>query len=222
MIRKEIMDNNEFNNKENFNDTEQMRERLKELISGNDRFSSTEQQNTTSTSQQYIREVFEVIPSNNRNTVELNQPLTDRNVDHQPTITNEPKDNCSTTVRHNDPNFNVQSPSEDFHQFYVTKFSPNTTSDMIVDYMRRNGVNDFASTKITCLIPRNKERSSVTFVSFKIDTNTTVGKLITKKKFWPSGCNIKEFIHRSVIDLQVNLSSNSNFFQHPSLHTNQR
>lgn len=115
----------------------------------------------------------------------------------------------------------VHQPSK--YEFYVTKFSTNTTTDMIRDYMRRNGVPNESSLKVSCLVPRNKDRSTLTFVSFKIDTQTsTVADMITGPRFWPNNCTIRSFNHKSVIDLSSrdNNHNSSNFFYHPG--TNQK
>lgn len=103
------------------------------------------------------------------------------------------------------------------HEFYVTKFSTNTTSDMIRDYMRDSGVPHLDSVKINCLIPRTKDRETLTFVSFKVDTvSPSVAATITKPGFWPSNCTIRTFAHKSITDLsQSNRHKSSNFHHHP-------
>lgn len=98
------------------------------------------------------------------------------------------------------------------HDFYVTKFSPNTTVDMIGNFLNNNGVDDLSSTDIKCLIPRGKDRSTLNFVSFKITTDDTVAKLITSVGFWPNNCAIKNFVHKSIVDIANN---SSNFFHIP-------
>lgn len=106
--------------------------------------------------------------------------------------------------------------------YYVTRFSPNTTTEMILDYMRQKGVTDFESTKINCLIPRGKDRSQINFISFKIDTNEDVARTITGDGFWPKRCFIKEFVQKSIVDLtQTGLTSNPTFF-HQQLQTLQQ
>lgn len=101
-------------------------------------------------------------------------------------------------------------------EFYVTKFSTNTTPVMLQDYMRDKGVTNFDTTRIRCLIPRNKNISTFTFVSFKIDTDAEVAKVITKPGFWPNNCKIKNFIHKSAVDLSQGNKS-TNFLSHPSV-----
>lgn len=124
-------------------------------------------------------------------------------------------DNASNNSRPLDP--------QNKFAFYVTKFAPNTTSEMILDYMCKNGVTDIDSTKVTSLIPRNKDRSTINFISFKIDTNATVAKVITSTAFWPNKCIIKDFVHKSIVDLtKGKTQNNANFFRNPPAQLNQR
>lgn len=98
------------------------------------------------------------------------------------------------------------------HDFYVTKFSPNTTVDMIKNYLHKNGVNDLSSTDIKCLIQRGKDRSTLNFVSFKITTDDNVAKVITSIGFWPNNCTIKNFVHKSIVDIA---NSSPHYFRIP-------
>lgn len=105
-------------------------------------------------------------------------------------------------------------------EFYVSKFATTTTAAMILEYMRNNGVTNTSSVKVRCLIPRSKDRSTLTFVSFKIDTESlTVAKAITAPGFWPHNCNIRTFCHKPIIDLssQGTAHNSSNFFHHPGI-----
>lgn len=106
--------------------------------------------------------------------------------------------------------------SKDKYEFYVTKFSTNTTAQMIHEYIRKRGVNTSDSTKVSCLVPRNKDRSTLTFLSFKIDTDAAVAKVITSPGFWPSLCTIKEFVHKSVVNLSSDIGASSVNFLSPA------
>lgn len=119
------------------------------------------------------------------------------------------------------PHLLHQRIAQDKFEFYVTKFTPSTTTEMIADYMHKNGVSDLENTKVTCLVPRNKDRSTINFVSFKIDTIESVAKLITNAGFWPKKCLIKEFVQKSLVDLTKSTSpSNADFFQSTSRRIN--
>lgn len=112
---------------------------------------------------------------------------------------------------------NTSFKNQNRYEFYVTKFSTNTTTSMILDYMRNNGVHDTNLVKVKCLVPPTKDKSTLTFVSFKIDTEiATVADTITKTGFWPNKCTIRTFKHKSIIDLG-NGQKSPNFFHHPGI-----
>lgn len=57
--------------------------------------------------------------------------------------------------------------------------------------------------KISTLVPRDKDPSTLNFVSFKIDANDSIAAIITKPNFWPKTCRIKPFVHKTsqIVDL---------------------
>lgn len=65
---------------------------------------------------------------------------------------------------------------------------------MIYEHMRNNGVLDTSSIKVTKLVPRNRDISTLSFVSFKIDTNDDIATIIHSPSFWPHQCSRKNFI----------------------------
>lgn len=97
------------------------------------------------------------------------------------------------------------------HEFYLSKFKNTTTSAMILDYMRENGINDtsLSSVKIAPLVPRNRDVSSLSFISFKLDVNDELAESITKSNFWPQTCQIKQFVTKTKLytDLAENISN---------------
>lgn len=55
---------------------------------------------------------------------------------------------------------------------------------------------------------------SLTFISFKIDTNETIHTLLSDKNFWPSNCKIKDFQHKNrpiAEHKRVSVASSANF-----------
>lgn len=56
-------------------------------------------------------------------------------------------------------------------ELYVTKFSPNTSSENILDYMIHGGVNRTNIMRVTPLIPRGRDLTTLSFLSFKIDVH---------------------------------------------------
>ncbi len=187
--------------------TQQLRDRYLKLFDADTEIINVEQPNT-----------FVHLNSNEATIDDLSRyPIIQQLIQTKPPSNNNNKNKIDH--QHQQP---LQRAVDDKLAFYVTKFTPNTTTEMIVDYMRENGVADFESTKVSCLIPRNKDRSSLNFISFKIDTNADIARVITSNGFWPKKCFIKEFVQKSVVDLaQGNKLSNANFFQRPSHPANQ-
>lgn len=84
------------------------------------------------------------------------------------------------------------------HHFHLSRLSVDTTTDMIYKYMRDKGVLPNSKIKVTKLVPRNRDISTLSFVSFKIDTNDDVAEKINTPNFWPQliwhYCSWKNFI----------------------------
>lgn len=81
-------------------------------------------------------------------------------------------------------------------ELYVSKFNTNITSSHIEQYMSNRGVSIDSCTRITPLIKSNRDRNTLSFISFKIDTTEDIANIITSGNFWPSGCIIKDFKHK--------------------------
>lgn len=117
----------------------------------------------------------------------------------------------------------IPAKNRDRYEFYVTKFSTNTTVDMILQYMRSRGAKISDSTKVSCLVPRNKDWSTLTFLSFKVDVDADVAKLITSPGFWPDLCTIKEFVHKSIVNISDDAASTPmNFLSTSPVNVSQR
>lgn len=68
---------------------------------------------------------------------------------------------------------------------------------MIENYMNKHCCKDSNNFNISCLTKCNSDISTLSFISFKIDASNEVAKIITSSNFWPIGCTIKDFIHKS-------------------------
>lgn len=83
------------------------------------------------------------------------------------------------------------------HELYVRNFSNDTTSTLIENYIKRRGVNtDESYMKIYPLIPRDKDPSTLSFISFKIDADDCIATAIRAPSFWPEGSTISPWEHR--------------------------
>lgn len=86
---------------------------------------------------------------------------------------------------------------------------------MVSDYMLKRGVSGslMDQVRVTLLVPKDRDLSTLSFVSFKIDASTEVSNIITRLNFCPPSIIIKNFIHRTkpIADLQnANANANAN------------
>lgn len=85
--------------------------------------------------------------------------------------------------------------------FHLSRASITTMTAMIYEHLRKNGVPDVSNIKVTKLVPRNRDISTLSFISFKIDTdNNDVAAKINTPNFWPNHCAWKSFIHSPFAD----------------------
>lgn len=82
------------------------------------------------------------------------------------------------------------------NEFHVSRFAPNTTAQMLVDFLRHKNVPNTDKIKVHRLVPKNKDVSALSYVSFKLDTDDQIAEVINRAHFWPSPCQIKQFIHK--------------------------
>lgn len=50
--------------------------------------------------------------------------------------------------------------------------------------------------KISRLIPKGKDPSTLSFVSFKVDVSSELAHIISNPALWPNGCKITNFIKK--------------------------
>lgn len=77
--------------------------------------------------------------------------------------------------------------------------------------------------KVSLLVPNKRDFSTLTFVSFKLDTSDVVAGIISKINFWPPFCVLKDFVQKPksikpIIDLASDEITSGNF-QMPAPHT---
>lgn len=120
-------------------------------------------------------------------------------------------------------NLNSQNSSSYIEQFsnelYISNFSNDITSDMIRTYLGDRNI-DTSKVRITCLIPKKKDRSTLSYISFKVDTNDCIASIINKTDFWPNGCFVKNFVNKkraSIINSSIMAASNNSFLSRQRL-----
>ena len=100
------------------------------------------------------------------------------------------------------------------HEFHLSNLERNTSRQDVIEYMQRRGVpiSLMEEVKVKLLVPKDRDRNTLSFISAKIDTNPEVASIITRLNFWPPTCTLKSFIHKPkpVTDLTTITSSLNN------------
>lgn len=81
------------------------------------------------------------------------------------------------------------------HEFHLSKLHNQTTTNMIYEYMKSKGI-DTSATRVIPLFSKHRDISTLSFVSFKIDTNETIALIISQRDFWPPNSMLNPFQHR--------------------------
>lgn len=100
------------------------------------------------------------------------------------------------------------------YEFHLSNLSKSTTENMIHDHLVKSGITDLSHVKLTCLKPRNRDLSMISYISFKIDTDESIASIISKPGFWPHGCNFKKFTQRPKSTASFLGNSSNNFLSH--------
>lgn len=82
-------------------------------------------------------------------------------------------------------------------ELYVSKFRNHITTEDILSYIKSKSnlrTDDF---KVFRLTKRNQEISTLSFVSFKIETSASNAEILLNRDFWPRECFIKDFVNKS-------------------------
>lgn len=81
-------------------------------------------------------------------------------------------------------------------ELYLSKFKPHITTDDVVSYMQKNGVDNLENTRVIRLTKRDQDLSLLSFVSFKIETDRDTAILLQQPEFWPLTCKAVNFISK--------------------------
>ncbi|XP_062560505.1 uncharacterized protein LOC134224881 isoform X3 [Armigeres subalbatus] len=77
--------------------------------------------------------------------------------------------------------------------FYVTPFDVEQTEDDIVEYLRETINVGESSLKCVKLVPRNKDISELSFISFKVSVSDNLVPFVNDKFYWPESVEVREF-----------------------------
>lgn len=102
----------------------------------------------------------------------------------------------SETHARANPTSNSKRSLEFNNEFHLTNLSKDTTREVVMDYLKFKGIDEISHVKITPLIPRNRDPSTLSYLSYKIDTNDEIAKILQMKEFWPTNSKFKKFIHK--------------------------
>lgn len=114
--------------------------------------------------------------------------ISDDNLYDTPTLNSPTKSNLNEdrTTTNIQPN----------RELYLSKLPTRITDDTLRNYMRERGIIDTSSVKLIKLVKKGVDQTSLSFVSYKIDTTNDIAHIISDDGFWPDQCIIKEFIHK--------------------------
>lgn len=107
------------------------------------------------------------------------------------------------------------------NEFHLSRLKPTTTCQMVIDFMTRRGVPEslMRDVKVWPLTPKDRDPSTLSFVSFKIDAFADVANIINRINFWPSSTIFKNFVHRTKTKTRTlaDLSLNCNDSDFPEM-----
>lgn len=103
-------------------------------------------------------------------------------------------DNVSTSQHVAENTMPPTNQNERRNEFHLSNVSKDTTKEMIIDYMKLRGIHDESHIKLTCLVPRNRDISTLSYLSYKIDTNDDIASIIQEHNFWPPKTKFKKFV----------------------------
>lgn len=113
--------------------------------------------------------------------------------------------------------------SHTLRELHISKFGIKTNCDHITDYLSKKGIN-LSNVRVFRLTKKDQDLSLLSFVSFKIETNSEIADSICAPDFWPAHVTIKNFIRKTRASLSNNRSPeavNEDFFSRQPLSTHQ-
>lgn len=93
-------------------------------------------------------------------------------------------------------------------EIYVAKFPISTTCENIREYIAHRIRAEVSSLKVIRLTKKNQDISHLSFVSFKIETNSELAGKILQPDFWPNQVYAKEWKRKGqkLFDLNLNMN----------------
>lgn len=82
------------------------------------------------------------------------------------------------------------------YDLYITNFSNRTTCEDVKGYISRFGECDLNKMKIIRLTKKDQDISLLSYVSFKIETDSEMEKQLMEPGFWPIHCTAQKFVDK--------------------------
>lgn len=181
--------------------TQQLRNRLMNLIDNdeecvnrteNDRSDHSDTELSTDGHQERVnRSVTTDIGLNSSDTVEFNPDLRRDLQIFEPLIDT----NATSRKQLHLLGSNVQTPAFD-HHFHISPFDVHVSPENIIDYIAENSLKCKSGIRIRRLVKNGQNLSELNYVTFKIETSSDIGDVISRSSFWPRHIVIKPWINK--------------------------
>lgn len=99
------------------------------------------------------------------------------------------------------------------YEFCLSNLSCTTTENAIRDYLTEKGILDLSEVKLTCLKPRGRDLSTLSYISYKLDTTESIASLMSQSNFWPPMSTFGKFNHRRKSTASLSGNTSDYFLQ---------
>lgn len=86
-----------------------------------------------------------------------------------------------------------ETSADNLKSFYVTPFHVEQNEEDVLEYLRETLNVGESTLRCVKLVPRNKDISELSFVSFKVSVSDDLIPFINDRFYWPEGVEIREF-----------------------------
>lgn len=202
------------------------------IASSDPNISRNELESEINHSSQLIRSPFDVDPiersSSHNDTDTLSNSLLAQELFNGNTNNNDSFPQSSSPELSNVESLTITSSQqpqvEPRNEFHLSNLSLDTTKEIISNYMWTMGIRDISNVKVTPLVPRNRDISTLSYLSFKIDTCDEISSIIQQRDFWPPNSKFKKFVQKkrpSTAEFTTQCSTNFRS-RHPQTNINRR
>lgn len=107
-----------------------------------------------------------------------------------------PTGRTKTTITGSNVNENELLAVEIRKSIFVSQLNPSTSEESIVKYVKRclNDTDNKLKIQAVALVPKEKNRNELNFISFKINIPESSFEAVLKPELWPQGVVVREFV----------------------------